>query len=120
MEEVTKRWEKLSLTEPEGVEHDLSSTDVIEGFAIVAKFFTKRRINLEAVAKTLKSAWKIDSDFEVRDLGDNKAIFLFEDEVDMKRVLMNSPWSFDKYLLAIHKLGDDEQIKNIRFDEASF
>lgn len=30
------------------------------------------------------------------------------------------PWSFNKYILALHKLGDDEQIKNISFDIASF
>ena len=34
--------------------------------------------------------------------------------------MMNSPWSFDKYLLALHKLGEDEHIQGIRFDEVSF
>lgn len=38
----------------------------------------------------------------------------------MVRALNNSPWSFDKYLLAIQKLEKDEQIQNISFDKASF
>lgn len=56
MDEVTKKWGNLSLTEAEKVEHDLQDTGLVEGAAIVAKFFTKRRVNLEAVANTLKSA----------------------------------------------------------------
>nr|POF14968.1 hypothetical protein CFP56_63306 [Quercus suber] len=116
MDEVTKKWGNLSPTEREVVEHDLQDTELVEGAAIVAKFFTKRRVNLEAVANTLKSAWRTDLSFEVRDQGENKAIFLFEDETDMIRVLTNGPWTFDKYLLAVHKLGEEEQIQNISFD----
>ncbi|KAF3950548.1 hypothetical protein CMV_023716 [Castanea mollissima] len=117
MDEVTKKWGNLSLTEREEVEHDLQDTELVEGAAIVAKFFTKRRVNLEAVATTLKSAWRTDFSFEVRDLGENKAISLFEDETDMVRVLTKGTWSFDKYLVAVHKLGEEELIQNICFDK---
>ena len=120
MDEVTKKWGNLSLTEREVIEHDLQDTAWVEGVAIVAKFFTKRKVNLGAVANTLKSAWRTDLSFEVRDLGENKAVVLFEDETDMIRVLTNGPWSFEKYLLAVHKLGEEEQIQNISFDMVSF
>ena len=102
MDEVTKKWGNLSLTKREVVEHDLQDTELVEGAATVAKFFTKRRVNLGAVTNTLKGAWRTDLSFEVHDLGENKAIVLFEDETDMIRVLTNGPWSFDKYLLAVH------------------
>ena len=53
MDEVTKQWEKLTLTDIEGEECALTN-DVIDGsFAVVAKFFMKQKINLEAVARTL-------------------------------------------------------------------
>ena len=38
----------------------------------------------------------------------------------MIRVLTNGPWSFDKYLLAVQKLGEEEQIQDISFDMVSF
>ncbi|KAL0004792.1 hypothetical protein SO802_012353 [Lithocarpus litseifolius] len=38
----------------------------------------------------------------------------------MDRVLMLSPWTFDKYLVALHKLETDEQVKTVNFDKASF
>ena len=68
--------------EREVVEHDFKDMDVVERAVIMARFFVKRRVNLKAVASTLKSAWKTELGFEVRDLGENKAIFLFEDEID--------------------------------------
>lgn len=107
MDEVTKKWEKLTLTEIEGEECALTN-EVSDGFfAVVAKFFTKRKINLEAVARTFQGVWKADGDFEFQDLGNNRALIVFTDEVDMNRVLPHSPWSFDKYLLALHKLKEN-------------
>ena len=47
MDEVTKKWGNLSLTEREVVEHDLQDTELVEGAAVVAKFFTERRVNLK-------------------------------------------------------------------------
>lgn len=41
MDDVCSRWKKLSLTEREVVEHDFANTEVVEGAALVAKFFTK-------------------------------------------------------------------------------
>ncbi|KAL0010360.1 hypothetical protein SO802_005468 [Lithocarpus litseifolius] len=38
----------------------------------------------------------------------------------MERVLHTGPWTFDKNLLALHKLGEDEQIQNIGFQKISF
>ncbi|KAK9984749.1 hypothetical protein SO802_034274 [Lithocarpus litseifolius] len=95
-------WLKLSLTEMEGAECALKDGVIDESFAVVAKFFTKRKVNLEAVARTFRSALKVDGDFEFRDLGNNRAFIVFSDEVDMNIVLIQSPWSFDKYLMALH------------------
>ena len=69
MDDVCSQWKNLSLTEREVIEHDFASTAVVEGAALVAKLFTKRRVNLKAVARTLKGAWKTEQSFELRDLG---------------------------------------------------
>lgn len=81
-----------------------------DSFAVVAKFFTKRKVNLEVVARTFHGVWKADGDFEFRELGNNRVLTVFTDEVDMNRVQLQSPWFFDKYLLAFHKLGENECI----------
>ena len=38
----------------------------------------------------------------------------------MNRVLLHSPWSFDKYFLALHKLGENECINSVKCDKAYF
>jgi len=50
MDEVTKQWEKLTLTNLEG-EKCAHKEDIVDGsFAVVARFLTKWKINLEVVA----------------------------------------------------------------------
>ena len=47
-------------------------------------------------------------------------MFLFQTKEDMEKVLLLSPWSFDKYLLILHKLVHGEVVKDIKFDRLPF
>ena len=62
----------------------------------------------------------MEYNFEVSDLGENKIMFLFQTNEDMEGVLLLSPWSFDKYLLILHKLVRGETVKDIKFDRSLF
>ena len=90
------------------------------GKVLVAKFFTKRQINMEAILHTLKSTWKTEKSFDIRDLGSNMVLILFDEEYNLDHILMHGPWSFDKYLLSLYKLERNESVKNAQFDRASF
>lgn len=120
MEEIAKRREKLKLTEHEAEQVVLEEEEVNEGWVLAGKFLSKRRINLEAVVKALKPIWKTKENFVVQDTRDNTTLFLFQKEEDMNRVLWASLWSFDKYLLFLHKLGKGDSISTISFDRSSF
>ena len=91
-----------------------------DGLILIGKFFTKRRVNLESVARVLKMVWKTEKTFEANDLGENKVMFLFQTKDDVDRVLFLSLWSFDKYLLVLHKLERSEAVKDIKFDKSLF
>ena len=45
---------------------------------------------------------------------------MFRNEKDLDRVLWSSPWTFDKYLLVLHKLGPGELVSTLHFDRAPF
>ena len=120
MEEIAKRREKLKLTEHEAEQVVLEEEEVNEGWVLAGKFLSKRRINLEAVVKALKPIWKTKENFVVQDTRDNTTLFLFQKEEDMNRVLWASPWSFDKYLPFLHKLGKGDSISTISFNGSSF
>lgn len=60
--------------------------------------------------------WRAGGSFEVRDLGDNTVLIFFEDEADVARILMQGPWSFDKYLIGLYRPGEET---NASFDWTS-
>ena len=63
---------------------------------------------MESVLRTLKSLWKTKNSFDICDLGSNVVLVLFDDEDDLDHILMRGPWSFDKYLLCLYKLKNNE------------
>ena len=75
---------------------------------------------MKAILRTLKSTWKTKKSFDIRDLGSNMVLILFDEEYDLDHILMHGPWSFNKYLLGLYKLERNESVKNTQFDRASF
>ncbi|XP_075650037.1 uncharacterized protein LOC142620563 [Castanea sativa] len=120
MVEITERCAGLQLSSREDAEVIIHEPVLEDGLVLIGKFYTKRKVNLESVARVLKSVWKTENNFEVSDLGENKVMFLFQKRDDMDRVLFLCPWSFDKYLLILHKLAYGEAVKDIKFDGTPF
>ena len=55
MENITSKWDRLSLNQTENQTISLTPTVTGNGKVPVAKFFTKRRINMEAILRTLNA-----------------------------------------------------------------
>lgn len=120
MEEITKRCAKLKLSLREDVEVAIYAPLTEDGLVLIGKFCTKRKINLESVVRVLRLVWRAEHNFKVSDLGENKVMFLLQSKDDMERVLLLSPWSFDKYLLILHKLEHGEAVKDIKLNKSPF
>ena len=84
MEDLQGRWVKLLFDTKETQTVNLSTNVVENSENLVAKFFTKLRINLEAIMRTLKIMWRSWRSFDIRDLGNNTIMLLFDDEDDPK------------------------------------
>nr|XP_023912495.1 uncharacterized protein LOC112024087 [Quercus suber] len=117
MDDILNKCAGLKLSEREGAKIVLGAPMIESNRVLAGKFFTKLRVNLESVARVMRSIWKTNQNFEVSVLGDNKALFLFQNEDDADKVLLQGPWSFDKYLLALHKLKTGEAVSKIKFDK---
>nr|XP_023876776.1 uncharacterized protein LOC111989219 [Quercus suber] len=120
MEEITERCAGIKLSSREEAEVTIHETEPMDGLVLIGKFFTKRRINMEFVYRVLKMVWKMEKTFEASDLGENKVMFRFQKKDDLDRVLFLCPWSFDKYLLLLHKLERGEAVKDIKFNKSLF
>ena len=54
---------------------------------LVAELFTKRRVNVEALSRTLKSMWRLVQDFKIRDLDSDTILIIFSEKVDTHKIL---------------------------------
>lgn len=70
MEDIANRWKKLSLSDMEGKNVDLSKEKKRLKLVLTAKFLTRRSINIE-VARTFRLIWRTRRNFEVSVVGDN-------------------------------------------------
>jgi hypothetical protein len=75
---------------------------------------------MESVLRALKPLWRPVRELKARDMGDNKAMFMFRDEVDLERVLANGPWSFDRHLVILTRIDDTIPFSTVCFTHVSF
>ena len=65
MENLEEAWTRLSLSEHEGEVFTFENQVCRKEYTLTAKFFTKRAININVVARTLKPLWRTKQDFEI-------------------------------------------------------
>ena len=80
-------WSRLSLLEEEVRGADVPQQSEATIHRLAGKFFTKRVVNAEAIARTFKPLWKPVGELKIRDSGGNILLFEFEDELDLLRVI---------------------------------
>jgi hypothetical protein len=120
MESMESMWEKFSLTEHEEDTYDLGASLDQSSHVLAAKFVTRRTVNAESVARTFKPLWKTAHGFTVKDMGENRMVFSFEDVVDLERVLLNEPWTYDKHLVILQRIVSDVAIESVVFSSVPF
>ena len=79
MEDLTRSWNKFSLSKKEEKGVDLFTNKQIQYVCLAAKFFTRRTVNIDVVARTFSPLWSTSKDFCIRDASKNNLVFEFED-----------------------------------------
>ena len=64
--------------------------------------------------------WRSVRTLEVRDLGSNTVLIIFDDETDPQKLLVQGPWTFDKYLIGLYKPIGEESVDDATFDKTAF
>lgn len=120
MDDLISIWARLSLKVKENDTVNLPPIVESNSMVLVARLFTKRRVNLEALTRTLRSMWRSVQTFEVRDLGFNTVLILFNDEANPQKILSQGPWSFNKHLIGLYNPKGEESVDDATFKGASF
>ena len=120
MEDITNSWNKLSPSKREGGEFKFQAQHISQEFSIMAKFFTPRILNLEAVARTFTPIWRSKNGFQIQNLGDHRLLFICSNKTDVDRVLHNEPWSYDKHVVLLQFYTKTFPLCELVFRESLF
>ena len=87
MDDLTKAWSCLTLTDQEGDDLRLNEEEAALEFILPAKFLTKRVLNIEAIAKTFNPIWRSKTGFKVKKEDDHFVLFTFDNQQEMEKIL---------------------------------
>lgn len=87
---------------------------------LASRFLTKRVLNVDAVAQTIKPLWNLVGELKIRDIWEHIILFEFEDSLNLERVFEFEPWSYDKHLVAFQRVYDVELAPYLEFSRATF
>ena len=119
MESLTKHWRNLSLNEREGGKLSVKKNRESQVVTLVAKFLTKRVLNTEAIVRTFSPLWRAKKGFKVRDAGEHMMLFEFDHAEEVNKILRSEPWSFDRYIVVLHKLENTTPMHELKFNSVA-
>ncbi|KAF5442023.1 hypothetical protein F2P56_022872, partial [Juglans regia] len=124
-EELSKQWEKLSLTEKEkeglALQQATSRTSVkTEHLCLLVMIVAEKTINREAFKSTMSKVWKCESWIQFSEVGSNKFIIEFHSKKDLERVINGRPWSFDRWLMCFQAFSGSKSINEVQFTTEEF
>uniref|UniRef100_A0A7N2MKH5 DUF4283 domain-containing protein n=1 Tax=Quercus lobata TaxID=97700 RepID=A0A7N2MKH5_QUELO len=120
MDELTSNWNRLTLSDREGLGCYLDDELSSQEFFLATKFLTKRAVNVDAIAKTFTPFWCSRNGFQVRNLGNHMVLFVFDNKEEVDKVIQSEPWSFGKYLMVLERYNKNNLVEELQFNRTTF
>ncbi|XVF78491.1 hypothetical protein PTKIN_Ptkin14bG0138300 [Pterospermum kingtungense] len=73
-------------------------------FCLVGRFLSDRAINFNVMSNRMASIWRPMKGVHIKEISFKLYLFQFFHQVDMKRVVDGSPWSYNNHVLVLYKL----------------
>lgn len=118
-------WHKCSITSREEEEVEVEEKAVMNTvqrgqFSLLVRLLSVKPFNREAFKQAMMSRWRPSQGAQMKDIGDNLFIAIFNDAMDRDLVLMNGPWAFHKNLVLLKLFDGDQKVQGMQLTEASF
>ncbi|KAL0012219.1 hypothetical protein SO802_007327 [Lithocarpus litseifolius] len=120
MDELTKQWKGLSLSQREGPTFRMRPNLATTEYIIAAKFLTKRALNMDAIAATFQPLWRSRNGFKLKNIRNYIVLFIFDSKADVDNILANEPWSYDKNLMVLQRYEADSEVEDLTFNLTHF
>ena len=88
--------------------------------SLFGRLLSDRHQNQRALKTTLRSAWKMGSDLQIVDVGNNILQFKFSSEYQLQWAEKNGPWNFNNNLLLLCRWRRGLTSTNITFAHSPF
>jgi hypothetical protein len=75
---------------------------------LVGKFLADRPVRTHIMKERLANLWRPVKGVMITPIESNKFLFQFFHNLDMGRVIVDGPWSFDNFMLALRKVSPGE------------
>ncbi|EPS68407.1 hypothetical protein M569_06361 [Genlisea aurea] len=82
--------------------------------------FNQRLVNPEAFTRTMKVAFNLIKQVEIKSLGQNRFTLRFSNPRDFNRILNDAPWHYEHHLLLLTPLPRDKQWDEVDLDWVFF
>ncbi|KAK4413967.1 hypothetical protein Salat_2809500 [Sesamum alatum] len=124
-DEISKLGQLLALSSDEvtgwEILLDLWNSDTnLPGFCVVGRLFSHKSFHFEALRSTLTTTFNSIGGMDMKMIDENHFLVHFDHHVDMKRVLDNSPWAFEKNLIVLQPVATEENPMNVILDWCDF
>ncbi|KAL0455647.1 UNVERIFIED_CONTAM: hypothetical protein Slati_0903900 [Sesamum latifolium] len=101
----------LKLTKNEALGLNLTTgdgTEIGEVFVLVGRLLTPRAVRYNVLKTTLQSLIRPVKGMEIRRLAEDRFLLRFNYRVDVDRALGGCPWTFDKNLIILSRVNDEQ------------
>ncbi|MBA0548731.1 hypothetical protein Golob_019813 [Gossypium lobatum] len=88
------------------------SVDPEYRLCLVGRVLTNSIVNFPSLKNTLADLWHPLRGVSIMEIEDKRIFFRFYSEIDLKRVMDDMPWFFNRHLIVFHRLirGEDPSI----------
>ena len=120
MEDLSRQWSCLSLSEKEGDDICFKQDRRRQEFIIAALFLTRHALNMDATGRTFKPLWRSQNGFKISNEGGHKVLFVFDKEEEVDRIMSTGLWSFNKSLVVLQRYERHFTLEDLSFDKVVF
>lgn len=121
VQEMEDSFAKIRLEEEEevGLSYE-GETEVLPEIdvrlCLVGRFLNESAIDFQAMQHKMASLWKPGRGLYVKEIEPNRYIFQFYHEVDIKRVIEGSSWTFGRFHLMFVRLQEGDNPRTLQIN----
>ncbi|KAK6121762.1 hypothetical protein DH2020_044491 [Rehmannia glutinosa] len=97
-----------------------SDAQIFNSLILVGTVLGKRTVSWQAFQNVVSAMWSPVHGVIVKKLDNNRYLFVFKHPKDRNRALTEGPWTFDKFLIVLAEVGENESPNNVALEWSEF